>query len=136
MEAEDAYRSALHLFESVDQQANCLELLAELALLASRRGDRELAMHYVDRIIPDRNSSALQEIQQPSICWCCYEVLKMDEPSAAFVLLENGTSTLQAVAEQITDAGAHRHYVSQLPHHAELMEAWKSRAKHKSNRRR
>jgi tetratricopeptide (TPR) repeat protein len=124
-ESEQAYSRALDLFDALKQESKSFELHAELAWLAHQRGDAERAKTHLDAILPGRTPDAVRNIQQPSVCWCCYEALKADQPDAAHVILKNGYKTLMGVSEKIKDTSARKHYLYMLPHHEALVQSWK-----------
>jgi len=59
--------------------ARSLTLCAELAWLAHERGAHGLAQEHLEFLIPNRSPEALESIRQPSICWCCNQVLKAEQ---------------------------------------------------------
>lgn len=127
-ESEQAYFRALELFDTLKQENKSVELRAELARIAHQRGDDEQATKHLAVILPDRTTDTLKKIQQPAICWCCYEVLQGKEPETASLLLQDGYAIVNETAIKITDPGARKHYLQKLPHHAEIVEASKKRS--------
>jgi len=76
---EEAYARSLTLCAELNQGSQCAELRAELAWLAHERGAHRLAQEHLEFLIPNRSPEALESIRQPSICWCCNQVLKAEQ---------------------------------------------------------
>lgn len=125
--AEEAYARSLDLYEELNQRNKQAELHAELAWLAHERGDHELARKHLAFLIPDPSPNTLATIQEPAICWCCFQVLESEDAASALVLLRSGYSALQKVLVQIADPKARQHYETKLPHHPALVRTWEAR---------
>lgn len=126
-EAEEAYATALALYEALNQESKSTELHAELAWVAHERGDIQSAKKHLEFVISGRSPEVLKSMQRPSVCWCFYEVLKDEESEIAKILLENGYNTLRQTLEKISDPRARAHYSNKLSHHADLLQAWNTR---------
>ncbi len=124
--AAEAYRTALALHQAMGQAAKCTELHAELAWLAHRRGDATAAEAELAHVLPDRAASTLNQLDNPRLCWLCYDALRDANPVAAAAMLAHGYQLIQASAATIPDAAERQQYLRAIPHHRVLIEAWEA----------
>ena len=128
-EAGAAYIAARDLFHEIGMHHAASEPIAGQARVALASGDLPAALRCVDSIMAYLESGGTTEgTDEPlRVHLTCYRVLDAAHDVRAGAALETAWQTLQQKAARLTDEGARRMYLDNVPYHREIVAAWQAR---------
>ncbi len=126
-EAELAYREALAIRRELEQSALACEPLAGLARVALETGDSASGQQHVQAILEHLDGGGtLAGTDDPIMVYLtCYRVLDRMGETRARAILKDAYHLLQQSAASISDPTAREIFLMEIPHHREIVEAWK-----------
>jgi tetratricopeptide (TPR) repeat protein len=126
-QAQTVFWEVLALSHELDQSQLGLEAKAGLAWVSKEEGQGQRAMGFVEEIWRHLESGGnLEGTESPFwVYWRVYEVLKEKGDDRARAVLLRANSELEARAAGIADEGMRQSFMSQIPIHKQLIEAFR-----------
>jgi tetratricopeptide (TPR) repeat protein len=126
-QAIDAYQEAVKIRQELDQPLLGTEPAAGLARSHLEQGDLELAYKQVQTTLPIiEQHKGLEGTDDPiRVYLACFLVLKAKNQDDAFRILEEAHDLILSKAKNIPDEGTRKNFLEGIPHHQEILNAWK-----------
>lgn len=127
--AEKAYQDSLGIRWELTQSNLAMEPLAGLARVSLKQNKLPAAQEFIEEILSHLDGGgSLDGAEEPLRVWLtCYQVLKAVDDPRADSILETTYHQLQARANELSDESLRRSFLENIPHHVELLTAWKGR---------
>jgi tetratricopeptide (TPR) repeat protein len=125
LEAAEAYRQAVQLWQENNQFHLALDALAGLARLAQQRGNPQNACQYVDQILAHLENQTLDGVLDP--CWIyltCYQVLQACGDARAGGILSQAHARLMEQAASIETDDLRHSFLERVATHREILELY------------
>ena len=115
-----------------------LNATAGLIQVALAQGDVATALQQVEALLPKLATGAVDGADSPRLIeLTCYRVLSRVGDARAPALLQRSYDALQARADALPDAVLRDGFLTRIPHHREIVAAWRTlSAKHADKTRR
>lgn len=103
-----------------------IDTKAALAWLDLARGDSEFAVERVQEILAWLSVNGTAGVELPlQVYWQCITILNMaGETAVAATALQAAHTLLQSRAANIQDEDRRRQYLTNVPHHRQIVQAW------------
>ncbi len=123
--AANAFRKSRDGWRAMDRDPMAMEAEAGLAAVALATGDLDEALQWATKVVEWSEREGIHGVDEPmQIAFTCYRAFDATGDPRARSLLERAYEKLMAKAARITDAASHRRFLTQIPVHRQIIEAW------------